>query len=102
MNEAPRYVLRLFVAGDGPRSRAAQENLHEICERHLAGRYEIELVDILADPERAERERVLATPTLLVVSPHAGRRIVGDLSVTERVLVGMGLRPNVWTWRRGH
>ena len=94
------YSLRLYIAGQSPRSVAALANLKAICEQHLAGRYELEVVDVLLHPERAEAEGIIATPTLLVLEPFAGRRIVGDLSATGQVLVGLGLRRHLWTWRR--
>lgn len=95
------YVLKLYVAGGTARSQQAIHNLREICEHHLKDRYELEIVDILEHPDRAESEGILVTPTLVLEQPFKGRRIVGDLSITDRVLVGLGLRQNVWTWRRG-
>lgn len=95
------YVLKLYVSGENPRSISAIENLQAICEQHLKDRFELEIIDILKDPERAEAEHILATPTLVLQQPHKGRRIVGDLSVTDRVLVGLGLRRHLWSWRKG-
>lgn len=97
----PDYVLKLFIAGNTPRSRSAIANLHAICEQHLKDRYQLEVIDVVEDPSRAEEERIIATPTLLCVEPHPGRRIVGDLSVTDRVLVALGIKPHLWTWRKG-
>lgn len=93
-----QYVLKLFVAGDTLRTRSAVGNLREICERYLKDRYSIEVIDILQHPDQAEAERIIATPTLLVIEPLPGRRVVGDLSVTDRVLVALGLKPHLWTW----
>lgn len=94
------YVLTLYVAGKSARSATAIHNLREICEQHLKDRYQLEIVDILEHPDRAETEQILVTPTLVLEQPHKGRRIVGDLSATDRVLVGLGLRQSVWSWRR--
>lgn len=98
---AREYILKLFIAGRGPRSLAAIQNLQEICDQYLKDRYSLTIVDILEHPDQAESARIIATPTLLLDAPHPGRRIVGDLSVTDRVLVGLGLRQHLWTWRRG-
>lgn len=95
------YVLKLYIAGRTPRSLLALRNLEAICEEHLKDRFELEVVDVLANPERAEADSILVTPTLLLQEPFCGRRIIGDLSVTDRVLAGLGLRPQLWTWRRG-
>jgi circadian clock protein KaiB len=78
--------LKLFVAGNSPRSRHALENLHRLVESGLSGHCEIEIVDVLQDPEQAERERVLATPTLVREAPLPRRRIIGDLSDAAQVL----------------
>lgn len=90
---SPRYLLRLFITGQTPRSTRAVENLRRICEAHLADRYEIEIVDIYADPEGARAAQVVAAPTLMRVSPEPVRRIIGDLSDEDRVLLGLELPP---------
>ena len=88
---APAYRLRLFVAGNTARSRGAIENLRLFCAEHLAGRFDLEVVDIYQQPELAESNQVVAVPTLLRVEPLPMRRVVGDLSQTERVLRGLEL-----------
>ncbi|WP_020180288.1 circadian clock KaiB family protein [Methylopila sp. M107] len=90
---AKRYVLRLFVTGATPRSIRAIENLREICETRLAGRYELEVVDIYQHPEAASANQVVAAPTLLKLLPFPIRRIVGDLADHARVLQGLELAP---------
>ncbi|MFP4252014.1 MAG: circadian clock KaiB family protein [Guyparkeria sp.] len=87
------YVLRLFLAGQTGRSRAAVENLHRICEQELAGRYRLELIDVLEQPDVAEEYNIVATPTLIKTLPPPLRRIIGDLSDSERVLLGLDLHP---------
>lgn len=87
------YVLRLFFAGHTGRSRAAVENLRTICDRELAGQYRLELIDVLEQPELAEKYNIVATPTLIKALPLPLRRIIGDLSDSERVLLGLDLRP---------
>ncbi|MDZ7707801.1 MAG: circadian clock KaiB family protein [Trueperaceae bacterium] len=85
------YRFELYVAGDVPSSRTAVRALTDLCEERLRGRYELDVIDVLAHPERAESERILATPTLLKLSPAPRVRIVGDLSLTANVLAGLGL-----------
>lgn len=87
------WNLRLYVAGQTGRSLAALANLHAICERHLAGRYRIEVVDLLKDPQLGRGDQILAIPTLVRKLPPPMKKIIGDLSRTERVLVGLDLRP---------
>ncbi|HMO57316.1 MAG TPA: circadian clock KaiB family protein [Roseiflexaceae bacterium] len=87
------YELRLYVAGQTPRSVAAFANLKAICETHLAGRYRIEIVDLVEQPQLAKRDQILAIPTLVRNLPQPIRKIIGDLSNTERVLVGLDLIP---------
>jgi circadian clock protein KaiB len=82
----PEYLLRLFVAGFTSRSQRAIDNLKSICERHLAGRYRIEVVDLHQSPGRAHDEQIIATPTLLKVRPTPSQRVIGDLSQADRVL----------------
>lgn len=91
--ESPPWILRLYVAGQTPRSVRAFANLKRICETHLAGHYEIEVVDLLEDPSRARADEILAVPTLVRHLPPPIRKIIGDLSETERVLVGLNLLP---------
>ncbi len=86
------YVLRLYIAGQTPRSVAALANLKEICEEHLAGRYMLQVVDLLENPQLARGDQILAIPTLVRKLPLPMRKIIGDLSNTERVLVGLDLR----------
>ena len=84
-----QYDLRLYVAGMTPRSLLAIENLKRICETHLAGRYRIEVVDLQREPGRARRDQIVASPTLIRELPAPSRRLIGDLSNTERVLAGL-------------
>jgi circadian clock protein KaiB len=86
------YTLRLYIAGQTPRSLAALANLKEICEEHLARRYTLQVVDLLENPQLARGDQILAIPTLVRKLPLPMRRIIGDLSNTERVLVGLDLR----------
>lgn len=85
------FQFELYVAGDAPRSRTAVRALTDLCEERLKGRYELVVIDVLAHPERAEQAKILATPTLLRRSPAPSIRIVGDLSLRENVLAGLGL-----------
>src|SRR5687768_15800134 len=85
------YTFRLYVAGDVPNSREAIANLTEICDTHLPGQHEIEIVDVFLEPERALAEEIFLTPTLVSVSPYPGRRIVGTLNNTEPILQILGL-----------
>ena len=86
------YELRLYVAGQTPKSLAAFANLKKICEEHLAGLYHIEIIDLLKDPQLASGDQILAIPTLVRKLPEPIKKIIGDLSNTERVLVGLDLR----------
>lgn len=88
----PKYVLRLYVTGMTPRSAEAIARIKEICEEHLAGRYELEVVDIYQQPMLAKGEQILATPTLIKKLPLPLRRLVGDLSNKQRVLMGLDLQ----------
>ena len=85
-------ILRLYIAGQTPRSIAAFANLKRICEEHLAGRYKIEIIDLIQNPQLASGDQILAVPTLVKRLPEPVRKIIGDLSNTERVLVGLDLR----------
>jgi circadian clock protein KaiB len=87
------WELRLYVAGQTPRSVAAFANLKKICEEHLPGRYNIEVVDLVKHPQLAAGDQILAIPTLVRKLPQPLRKIVGDLRDTERALVGLQLRP---------
>ena len=87
------FLLRLYVAGQTPKSMTAFANLKNICEEHLAGRYKIEVVDLLKNPTLASGDQILAIPTLVRKLPEPVRKIIGDLSNTERVLVGLDLLP---------
>ena len=89
------WELRLYVAGQTPRSIQAFANLKTICEEHLAGRYTIEVIDLLEAPQLADGDQILAIPTLVRRLPEPVRKIIGDLSNTERVLVGLDLRSRV-------
>jgi circadian clock protein KaiB len=91
--EPQQYVLRLYVTGSTPRSTLAIRNLKSICEEHLRGRYTLEVIDIYQRPALAKDEQIVATPTLIKVLPGPIRRLIGDLSTEERVLVGLDLRP---------
>jgi circadian clock protein KaiB len=85
--------LRLYVAGQTPKCITAFANLKQLCEEHLKDRYEIEIVDLLKQPQLARGEQIIAVPTLVRKLPPPVRKIIGDLSNTERVLVGLDLRP---------
>ena len=87
------WELRLYVAGKSPKSVAAFANLKRLCDEHLAGRYRIEVVDLLQYPQLAAGDQIVAIPTLIRKLPEPLRRIVGDLSDAERTLVGLQLRP---------
>jgi circadian clock protein KaiB len=87
------WELRLYVAGPTSKSIAALRNLEQICEEHLAGRYRIEVVDLMKNPQLARGDQILAVPTLVRKLPMPIRKIIGTLSNTERVLVGLDLRP---------
>lgn len=86
------YDLRLYVAGQTPKSLAAFANLKKLCEEHLAGKYRIEVIDLVQNPQLARGDQILAIPTLIRKLPEPIRRIIGDLSNSERVLVGLDLR----------
>lgn len=87
------WTLRLYVAGQTPKSIAAFANLKVICEEHLAGRYQIEVIDLLENPQLARGDQILAIPTLVRKLPEPVYKIIGDLSNTERVLIGLDLLP---------
>lgn len=91
--DSDTFLLRLYVAGQTPKCIRAFANLKRICEEHLAGRYHIEMVDLLENPQLARGDQILAVPTLVRRLPEPMKKIIGDLSNTERVLVGLDLRP---------
>ena len=88
-----QYVLRLYVAGINPRSSEAIRSITEICEEHLKGHYELEIVDIYQQPTLAKGEQIIAAPTLIKKLPQPLRRFIGSLADKERILVGLDLRP---------
>lgn len=91
------YTLRLYVAGQAPRSTAAVADLRKLCDTYLSGRYRLDVIDLAADPGRAQRDRIIAVPTLVRRSAGAVRRVIGDLSNSERVLsrlaINVGPKP---------
>jgi circadian clock protein KaiB len=87
-----RYVLRLYITGSTPRSIRAVSNIRSICEEHLKGRYDLEVVDISQHPMLAKGEQIIAAPTLIKELPLPPRRFIGDMSGTERILIGLDLR----------
>jgi circadian clock protein KaiB len=87
------YDLRLYIAGQTRKSVTALANLRRLCEEHLAGQYRIEIVDLMAHPDQARRDQILAIPTLIRRLPEPIKRIIGDLSNSERVLVGLEVHP---------
>lgn len=87
------WVLRLYIAGQTPKSLAAMSNLHRICEEYLAGKFQIEVIDLLEKPQLAEGDQIVAIPTLVRKLPEPMRKVIGDLSDTEKTLVGLQLKP---------
>jgi circadian clock protein KaiB len=94
MTEQDGYNLRLYVAGQTPKSVAAIANLKKLCETHLPGRYAIEVIDLMKDPALAQRDQIVAIPTLIRHLPEPLKRIIGDLSNAEKVLVGLDIAPS--------
>lgn len=92
-DKAPAWDLRLYVAGRTARSSIALSNLERICETHLKGQYRIEVIDVLKNPQLARGDQILALPTLVRKLPEPMRKIIGDLSHEDRVLIGLDLRP---------
>ena len=88
-----KYVLRLYVTGMTPRSLRAISNIRKICEEHLRGRYDLEVIDIYQRPMLAEGEQIIAAPTLVKKLPLPLRRFIGDMTSTEKILLGLDLRP---------
>ena len=93
INGSGTYILRLYVAGQTPKCVTAFANLKRICEEYLAGQYEIQVIDLLENPKLAQGDQILAIPTLVRKLPEPMRKIIGDLSNTERVLVGLDVQP---------
>jgi circadian clock protein KaiB len=93
-DEPKLWQLRLYVAGQTPKSVRAFANLKRICEEHLAGQFEIEVIDLIENPRLAKDDQIVAIPTLVRKLPEPIRKIIGDLSDTERTLVGLQLRPS--------
>ena len=91
--DANEYVLRLYVTGATPKSTRAITNIKSICDEHLQGRYTLEVIDVYQQPELAQQEDIVAMPTLVKQLPSPLRRLVGDLSKEEKVLLGLDLRP---------
>jgi circadian clock protein KaiB len=91
--DSDHYQLRLYVAGQSPKSLKAFDNLVRLCEEHLPCRYDIEIIDLLEHPQLAEGDEIIAIPTLVRRLPEPMRKIIGDLSDADRVLVGLQLRP---------
>jgi circadian clock protein KaiB len=94
------YNLRLYIAGQAPRSIAALSNLRKLCETHLYGRYRLDVIDLMAEPNRAQRDRIVAVPTLVRRWPGAVTRIIGDLSNSERVLTRLNIDVRAKAGRR--
>jgi circadian clock protein KaiB len=92
-SEDKKYVLRLYVAGATPRSTQSIVNTKKICEEHLKGRYELEVIDIYQQPALAKVEQIIAAPTLVKKLPPPLRKFIGDLADVERILVGLDLKP---------
>ena len=92
LEQPEQFVLRLYIAGQTPKCVRAFTNLKRICEEHLANRYRIEIIDLLQNPQLARGDQILAVPTLVRQLPAPVKKIIGDLSNTERVLVGLDLR----------
>ncbi len=90
--EARRYVLKLYIAGQSPKSVNAITNIKKICEENLQGRYELDVIDLYQQPQLAQGEQIIAIPTLIRKLPPPLRRIIGDMSNTERVLVGLDIQ----------
>lgn len=93
--ELKKWNLRLYVAGQTPKSLTALANLKRICDEHMNGQYDIEVIDLMENPQLAQRDQIVAIPTLVRELPSPLKRIIGDLSNTERVLVGLDVVPRV-------
>jgi circadian clock protein KaiB len=88
-----RYVLRLYITGMTPRSQQALRNIEKVCREHLADRFELEVIDIYQQPQLAKDDQIIAVPTLVKKLPSPLRRLIGDLSQEERILMGLDLKP---------
>jgi circadian clock protein KaiB len=93
MAKEEKWELRLYIAGQTPKSVLALTNITQYCKKHLAGRYSIEIIDLLKNPQLAEGDQIFAIPTLVRKFPEPLRKIIGDLSNEEKVLVGLNIRP---------
>ena len=87
-----KFLLKLYIAGQTPRSLKALENLRRLCDDFLPGRYELEVIDLIQQPKRARTDQILAIPTLVRLLPNSMARIIGDLSDTDQVLLGLNLQ----------
>ena len=90
-----KYLLKLYVTGNTPRTERAIANLRRVCDEELRSEYELEIIDVMEHPQKAEDDRILATPTLIKQLPPPLRRIIGDLSNKEKVLLGLEVRPDI-------
>jgi circadian clock protein KaiB len=93
--DTKKWNLRLYIAGQTPKSLTALANLKRICEEHMNGQYDIEVIDLMENPQLAQRDQIVAIPTLVRELPSPLKRIIGDLSKTERVLVGLDVVPQL-------
>ena len=93
--DTKRWSLRLYIAGQTPKSVAALANLRRICDEHMNGEYEVEVIDLMESPHLAQKDQIVAIPTLVRQLPEPLKRIIGDLSNTQRVLVGLDLQPRL-------
>ena len=93
-NESDKWILRLYIAGQTPKCMTAFNNLQKICEDQLKGKYIIEVIDLIDDPRLSREHQILAVPTLVRKLPVPVRKIIGDLSNTERVLIGLDIKPS--------
>lgn len=93
--EAKQWHLRLYIAGQTPKSVAALANLRKICDEHMSGQYEVEVIDLMVNPHLAQKDQIVAIPTLVRQLPEPLKRIIGDLSNTQRVLIGLDLQPRI-------
>jgi circadian clock protein KaiB len=94
--ESDKYVLRLYVAGMTPNSITAIENIRRICEEHLKGRYELEVIDVYQQPVLAQGDQIVAAPTLIKELPLPLRKFIGTMAEEEKILVGLDLRPRAY------
>jgi circadian clock protein KaiB len=93
-NDGTRYVLRLYITGVTPKAQEALRNIKKICEEELKGRYELEVIDVYQQPELAKKDQILASPTLIKKLPLPLRRLVGDMSNKEKVILGLEITPD--------